>query len=205
MMWTCYQNTSGMSVSPTGPEVEPHVTSQPSPLSELIESFQVAAATFSKTTSTPRLSVAKTAFRPLGMRRVVDVERRQDKGPVNGTVLGTTRRPFLSPVQRGQPVCHRSFSQNGALVQRHGPAPNTPRPYRSSHVSESVVASDALSDRMSEAILEAQHRMPIPTTASTSYLGTVQRYARYQDLVEAAAMAEEHRESEQDKTSSDGK
>jgi hypothetical protein len=42
--------------------------------------------------------------------------------------------------------------------------------------------------------------MPIPTTASTSYLGTVQRYARYQDLVEAAdeaAMAEEHRESEQ--------
>ena len=75
-MWTCCQNTSGISVSPTGPEVEPHVTSQPSPLSELIESFQVAAATFSKTTSTPRLSVAsKTAFRPLRMRRVVDAER----------------------------------------------------------------------------------------------------------------------------------
>jgi hypothetical protein len=48
-------------------EVEPHVTSQPSPLSELIESFQVAAATFSKTTSTPRLSVAsKTAFAHCG-------------------------------------------------------------------------------------------------------------------------------------------
>src|SRR5262245_66488125 len=52
------------------------------------------------------------------------------KNPVNGTsVLGTTLAPLLSlpaPVQRGQPVCHRSFSQNGALVQRHGPAPNTP-------------------------------------------------------------------------------
>ena len=63
MMWTCFQNTGGMSVSPTGPEVEPHVTSRPPPLSEPIESFQVAAPTFSKTTSTPRLSVAsKTAF-----------------------------------------------------------------------------------------------------------------------------------------------
>src|SRR5262245_27075171 len=67
-------------------------------------------------------------LRPLGIRRVVDAERRQDKSPGNGTsVLGTPRRPLPAPpVQRGQPVCHRSFSQNGALVQRHGPAPNTP-------------------------------------------------------------------------------
>src|SRR5207249_7529653 len=60
---TCFQNTSGMSVSPTGPEVEPHVTSRPPPLSARIESFHVAAPTFSMTTSTPRLSVASnTAF-----------------------------------------------------------------------------------------------------------------------------------------------
>jgi len=30
--------------------------------------------------------------------------------------------PVLPPVQRGQRACHRSFYQNGVLVQRHGPA-----------------------------------------------------------------------------------
>jgi hypothetical protein len=41
-----------------GPEMDPHVTSRPPPLSERTESFQVTAPTFSMTTSTPRLSVA---------------------------------------------------------------------------------------------------------------------------------------------------
>ena len=49
-------------------------------------------------------------------------EHKRDKGPVDGTaVLGTTPAPSPPPgVQRGQPACHRSFSQNGALAQRHG-------------------------------------------------------------------------------------
>lgn len=42
--------------------------------------------------------------------------------------LAPPAAPFLPPVQRGQPVCHRSFSQNGALVQRHGPAPTVRTP-----------------------------------------------------------------------------
>src|SRR5262245_2443905 len=35
--------------------------------------------------------------------------------------LAPPAAPLLPPVQRGQPVSHRSFSQNGALVQRHAP------------------------------------------------------------------------------------
>ncbi len=57
-MCTCFQNTSGIIVSPIGPDVEPQVTRRPPPLSERMESFQVAAPTFSMTRSTPRLPLA---------------------------------------------------------------------------------------------------------------------------------------------------
>ena len=62
-MCTCFQKTSGISVSPIGPDVAPQVTSRPPPLSERIESFQVAAPTFSMTRSTPRLPVASKTWR----------------------------------------------------------------------------------------------------------------------------------------------
>lgn len=68
-------------------------------LSEPIESFQGAALTFLEDDLDAALvGGVEDRLRPLGIRRVVDAERRQDKGPVNGTsVLGTTRRPLPAP------------------------------------------------------------------------------------------------------------
>src|SRR5262245_5470569 len=99
MMWTCFQNTSGTSVSPTGPEVEPHVTGRPPPLSEPNRVLPGGRAhVLEDDVDAALVGGVKDRLRPLGIRRVVDAERRQDKGPVSGTsVLGTTRRPLPAP------------------------------------------------------------------------------------------------------------
>src|SRR5215813_5880803 len=57
MMETCFRNTTRISVSPMGPEVAPQVTRRPPLARARSEPFQVAAPTFSSTTSTPRLPV----------------------------------------------------------------------------------------------------------------------------------------------------
>ena len=57
MIEICFQNTSRMSVSAIGPEVAPQVTMRPPLATVRIAPFQVAAPTFSSTTSTPRRPV----------------------------------------------------------------------------------------------------------------------------------------------------
>src|SRR5215831_13299939 len=128
MMWTCFQNTSGTSVSPTGPEVEPHRDEPAAALERADRVLPGGRAHVLEDVDAALVGGVEDRLRPLGIRRVVDAEHRQDKGPVNGTsVLGTTRRPLPAPRYSADNQCVTGVSPRTERWSRgHGPAPNTP-------------------------------------------------------------------------------
>src|SRR5262245_47979614 len=142
MMWTCFQNTSGTSVSPTGPEVEPHVTGRPPPLSEPNRVLPGGRAhVLEDDVDAALVGGVKDRLRPLGIRRVVDAERRQDKGPVSGTsVLGTNRRPLPPPPALAPPRSRERLEEQPARAVRHAPfSVGTTRPTTAGKASHGSV------------------------------------------------------------------